>query len=144
MFSEKKPLGYSSPLPTLDTKGWVTGLDIKTDYIFAYYLTSQKHQTLHHLPHVRSFQYTVAQHSNNPVAMCRAIEEDLKELFSDYIDLTEVVVSFKEHYNGVVDYTMDMTFVHRGYKWTKGRIAILDGPKVKEILELNRGEHFSI
>lgn len=139
MYPTNKPIQYTSSwYPTLSTKGWVTGLHEKIDLIFSHYVTSQYHQTTHHLGNVRSLQYTVKQFYSQPERLKEAITEDLIELIGDYVDELDVRVSYTQRDEGPqYDYEISLSIIHQGYQWKRFKTYRIDESKFEELMNIN-------
>lgn len=139
MFESTTPMRDTSwHLPTLSTQGWITGIHEKVDRIFAWYLTSQYHQTLYHLNHVRSLQYTVKNHFSDPGFLANQIQTDLETLLSSYIDHVIVKVTYVERdEKNVYDFRIEMTLTHQGYQWQHFKDLHMKDSKFTEIININ-------
>lgn len=139
MLPQNKPIRETSSLmPTLSTQGWISGMNEKVDRSFAYYITSQYSQTLHHLGHIASLQYTIKNHMSDPFFLCQKIKEDLTYLLQDYIDYVDIKVTCKEIENtGKYNYYIDMDLVHAGYKWQQFKGIHMTDSKFEELIRIN-------
>lgn len=129
----------SIPLPTLSTKGWVYGLNDKIDMIYAYYLTSQHSQTVHHKTYVKSLQYTVQEHFNDPNRLCQVMESEIHDLISPFVDYVTVKVDHEPRADGGPEYdvTIRMDITHQGYHWENFKAVTMKESKFHVINDIN-------
>lgn len=139
MLPQSKPIHETSPyMPSLSTHGWITGMNEKIDRIFSYYVTSQYSQTVYHLGHVRSLQYTVQKYYQDPMRLAKQIKEDLETLLNGYIDYVDIDVTYKQRETGPeVDYTINLTLVHAGYRWNGFKSIETNGSIFKVLMDIN-------
>lgn len=139
MATINKSIQETSPyLPTLSTRGWVTGINEKVDRLFSYYVLSQYNQTVYHLGHVKSLQYTAQLYGNEPNKLADTIRTDLTELLRPFIDNTDISVEYAQRGDGPEwDYTIHLTLMHAGYKWTSFKSLYYKDSKFEEIVNIN-------
>lgn len=147
MIPQNKPIRETSPyLPTLSTKGWVTGMYEKIDLIFSYWLLSQYSQTTYHKGHVKSLQYIIKENGSNPPRLSDAVKKDLEDLLKPYIDHVDIRVTYKQRDEGPFwDYTISLNLIHAGYRWEQWKALTLKDGKFEAINELNNtGEYAAL
>lgn len=145
MLPSDKPIGETSPyLPTLSTKGWVSGMYEKIDLIFSYYLLSQYNQTVYHLTHVKSLQYRVKEHGSDPANLADAVKSDIEKLLKPYIDHVDVRVTYEQRGETTFwDYTISLELIHQGYRWEQWKALTLKDGKFEALNELNRSGEYA-
>lgn len=136
IFSEESKV---SVLPSLSTRGWLTGTSEKIDLTFAWYMINEPYQTIYHHGHVVSLPASVEKYYNNPTMLCDRIQKDLTYLLKDIVDYSDVKVSYTAN-DEDMSYMIkiSLTIIHQGYKWTQFKNLHLKDSKFTEIVEINK------
>lgn len=139
MLPTDKPIRETSPLlPSLSTKGWISGMYEKVDKIYAYYFTSLYNQTVYHLGNVRSLQKTIKENMSSPHQLAMTIKEDLETLLKPYVDHVEVTVNWQQiDETHRYDYHIEMMIIHAGYQWRQFKGIHMDESNFEEIATIN-------
>lgn len=94
-----------SPVPTLDTNGWLKDAHSKTVSIFLDYLSTSHSQSDLHRDTIRSLPFTIASNPRDMVQLRNAVIDDLTAIYGAYSDSVSANVTITD-----VDNTKELPY----------------------------------
>lgn len=96
--------------PTMDQRGWVTDPNQKALAIINDYIGSNHSQSNTFLGYVKSIHYALQQNPNDIGGFCRAVQNDLTDFATSYMDGVVVDVGFQPSVDRLTQRIIDTRF----------------------------------
>lgn len=140
------PTRNAPPVPTLDTRGWLTEPSEKADALLCHYLQSDYSQTTLMVGSVKSFQYTLQRHPKDPLQLREAVSRELNLLFDAHFEATNVSVTVQvpndqdPQYESDAKYNVNITIdvTDNGVVHSVGKLISTIDSRVAKIIDLNK------
>lgn len=134
---------YKHALPTLGAAGWVIDLAPSADFLFSNYFTTL-HSTTYTSPStIKSIQYTISLHFQDPVKLREEIERDLLFLLEKYFYVNDVSVSVKNlssNSDSNYEISMKAVLVKNAVGYTVGYLVRTINSKLLNFAKINNGD----
>lgn len=131
------------PVPTLDTKGWVTDLSSKIDTLLGHFVSSDAEQSNVYRGSVANLQNIVENYNNDPNsaadAISRAVQLYLGRYYQNVVADARFALEDEVESQTTVKITLSLNFTEEGVAYTANRLLTYFNGKFKEITEVNNG-----
>ena len=134
---------YKHALPTLGAAGWVVDLAPSADFIFSYYFTTLHSTTYTSPATIKSIQYTISLHFQDPVRLREEIERDLLFLLEKYFYVNDVAVTVNNltaNSDAQYEISMKAVLVKNTVGYTVGYLVRTINSKLLNFAKINNGD----
>lgn len=134
------------PIPTLDTRGWVVGVQEKADWLITWAFLEDYSSSRIYYGHITSPQKLYQQHAHDIARLCEAMRLMFETYLSRYFDMVTVDIresdSTRQHSSGAAEIEMTCSINHDGLDYQLNKLLSLEGSKFQIVSNLiNNGEN---